>query len=146
MKRLALEKLSDCSKITIEAMTLLDLDLNGVQMSISQVLKKRRIIVESFSRYLICFHSGEIFFGFWRKIFVGDKNYKNAHLRPTIKFRRLMFCLFIENKKHNRCMHACWGMIVHKSLKYSFCSKKAILIFLSFEYNIIYLGELKSRF
>ena len=113
MKWLALEKLSDCSKITIEAMTLLDVDLNGVQMSISQVLKKRRIIVESFSRYLICFHSGEIFFGFWRKIFVGDKNYKNAHLRPTIKFRRLMFCLFfkflLELKIRNitaACMHA----------------------------------------
>ena len=33
MKRLALEKLFDYFKITIEAMTLLDLDLNGVQMS-----------------------------------------------------------------------------------------------------------------
>ena len=64
MKRLALEKLFDYFKIIIEAMTLLDLDLNGVQMSISQVLKKRRIIIELFSRYLICFYSGEIFFGF----------------------------------------------------------------------------------
>lgn len=61
MKRLALEKLFDYFKITIEAMTLLDLDLNGVQMSISQVRKKRRIIIELFSRYLICFYSGEIF-------------------------------------------------------------------------------------
>ena len=56
MNRLALKKLSDCVNITIKAVTLLDLDLNGVQMPISQIWKKRRIIVGSFSRYLMHFH------------------------------------------------------------------------------------------